>query len=68
MYFPRLFNIYQSTADTFGAGGVLRALRMIPVLVEVAKDIERMCPKALFINFSNPLTVNVWAVTKTTSV
>lgn len=48
--------------------GVSRALRMIPVLVEVAKDIERLCPQALLINFSNPLTVNVWAISKATNI
>ena len=35
-------------------------------MVEVAKDIERLCPNALFINFTNPMTVNVWAVSKAT--
>jgi alpha-galactosidase len=64
----RQFNIYQSTGDTYGAGGVSRALRTIPVMVEVAKDIERLCPNALFINFTNPMTVNCRAVAKTTSV
>jgi alpha-galactosidase len=64
----RQFNVYQSTGDTYGAGGVSRALRMIPVLIEVARDIERLCPNALFINFSNPLTVNVWAISKATKV
>jgi len=64
----RRFNIFQSTGDTYGAGGVSRALRTIPVLIEVARDIERLCPNALFINFTNPLTVNVWAVSKATRV
>jgi len=63
----RQFNVYQSTGDTYGAGGVSRALRTIPVLVEVARDIERLCPDALFINFTNPMTVNCRAVAKTTS-
>jgi alpha-galactosidase len=64
----RQFNVYQSTGDTYGAGGVSRALRMIPVLVEVVRDIERLCPNALFINFSNPMTVNIWAITKSSKV
>jgi alpha-galactosidase len=64
----RQFNIYQSTGDTYGAGGVSRALRTIPVMVEVATDIERLCPEALFINFTNPMTVNCRAVAKATSV
>jgi len=63
----RQFNVYQSTGDTYGAGGVSRALRTIPVLVEVARDIERLCPSALFINFTNPMTVNCRAVAKVTS-
>ena len=60
----RQFNINQSTGDTYGAGGVSRALRTIPPLVEIAKDIEKYCPNALFINFTNPMTVNVWAISK----
>jgi alpha-galactosidase len=60
----RQFNIYQSTGDTYGAGGVSRALRTIPPLVEIARDIEKFCPEALFINFTNPMTVNVWAISK----
>jgi len=64
----RQFGIYQSTGDTYGAGGVSRALRTIPVLVQVAKDIERLAPNALFINFTNPMTVNCRAVAKTTSL
>ncbi|MGE5597942.1 MAG: hypothetical protein ACM3XS_01010 [Bacteroidota bacterium] len=67
VYIFRQFNIYQSTGDTYGAGGVSRALRTIPVLVEVARDIERLCPGAVFINFTNPLTVNCRAVAKNTS-
>ena len=61
----RQFNVYQSTGDTYGAGGVSRALRTIPVLVQVAQDIERLCPNALFLNFTHPMTVNCWAVSKT---
>ena len=64
----RQFNINQTTGDTYGAGGVSRAMRQVPVMVEVAKDIERLCPDALFINFSNPLTVNCRAICKTTKV
>ncbi len=60
----RQFNIYQCTGDTYGAGGISRALRTIPVLVEIARDIERLCPKTLWINFTNPLTVNIWAIAK----
>ena len=60
----RQFDVYQSTGDTYGAGGVSRALRTIPVLIEVARDIEALCPDALLINFTNPMTVNCRAVAK----
>ncbi|TFG66608.1 MAG: hypothetical protein E4H27_09790, partial [Anaerolineales bacterium] len=62
----RQFNIYQSTGDTYGAGGISRALRTIPVLIDIARDIEKLCPDALFINFTNPMTVNVWAIAQQT--
>jgi alpha-galactosidase len=60
----RQFDVYQSTGDTYGAGGVSRALRTIPVMVDVARDIKELCPEALFINFTNPMTVNCRAVAK----
>jgi alpha-galactosidase len=60
----RDFDIYQSTGDTYGAGGVSRALRTIPVLIDIARDMERLCPDALLVNFTNPMTVNVWALTR----
>ena len=64
----RRFDIHQSTGDTYGAGGVSRALRTIPVLVDIARDIEELCPEALLINFTNPMTVNCRAVARETSV
>jgi alpha-galactosidase len=60
----RQFNIYQSTGDTFGAGGLSRAMRTIPVMLEVAKDMEKLCPDALFVNFTNPMSVICRALNK----
>jgi len=62
------FDIHQSTGDTFGAGGISRALRTVPVLIEMAKDMERLCPEALLVNFTNPMTVNCWALNKFTKI
>src|SRR4030042_5705542 len=64
----RQFDINQTTGDTYGAGGLSRALRQVPVMVTVAKDMEKLCPEALLINFSNPLTVNCRAISKTTNI
>lgn len=62
------FGIYQSTGDTYGAGGISRALRTIPVLIEIARDMEKLCPDALLINFTNPMGPNIWALSQETSV
>jgi len=64
----RQFNIYQSTGDTYGAGGVSRALRTVPVLIDIARDMEKLCPNALLVNFTNPMTVNCWALSKETKI
>lgn len=39
----------------------MRALRTIPVLLDIARDMEELCPNALFINYTNPMAMNVWA-------
>jgi alpha-galactosidase len=59
---------YQTTADTAGIGGLSRALRTVPALLEIAADIEAICPDALLVNFSNPMTVNCRALTQNTSI
>lgn len=65
---PYRHGIIQPVGDTSGPGGLGRALRHIPVLVGIAKDMEDLCPKAVFYNFTNPLTVLTQAVNKLTSV
>jgi alpha-galactosidase len=62
------FDIHQSTGDTFGAGGVSRALRMIPALLDLVRDMEKLCPDALFVNFSNPMSCNCWALNKLSKI
>jgi len=61
---PFRHGIVQPVGDTSGPGGLARALRHIPVHVEIAKDMEELCPDATLYNFSNPLTVNTQAVNK----
>ncbi|MEM2321939.1 MAG: alpha-glucosidase/alpha-galactosidase, partial [Candidatus Bathyarchaeia archaeon] len=62
------YGIYHTVADTVGPAGFSRALRHIPPIVEICKDIERICPKAVVFNESNPLTAICRAVRKTTKV
>ena len=54
---PKKYGLRQTIADTLGIGGIFRALRTIPVLDDFAKDIAQVCPKALFINYTNPMAM-----------
>ncbi len=54
---PKKYGLRQTIADTIGIGGVMRALRTIPVMDEFAKVMERVCPNALLLNYSNPMAM-----------
>ncbi len=54
---PEKYGIYQSVGDTVGPGGILRALRTVPMFETIAKAIRDCCPKAWVINYTNPMTV-----------
>ena len=56
---PEKYGIYQSVGDTAGPGGLIRALRTIPMFEEIAAAIRDFCPKAWVINYTNPMTVCV---------
>lgn len=59
---PQKYGIYQSVGDTAGPGGVLRAMRTVPIYQEFAKKIEQICPDAWVINFTNPMSICVKAL------
>ena len=65
---PQQYGVYQTVADTIGPGGVFRALRTTPVLVDIARDMEELCPRALLLNYTNPMNINMWAIGEATSV
>lgn len=54
---PKKYGLRQTIADTMGIGGIMRALRTIPVLSEFAKDMEEVCPNTLFLNYTNPMAM-----------
>ena len=56
---PEKYGIYQSVGDTVGPGGILRALRAVPMFETIAKAIRDFCPKAWVINYTNPMTMCV---------
>ena len=62
---PEKYGIYQSVGDTTGPGGIIRALRTIPIYEKFALAIKEYCPDAWVINFTNPMTVCVRTLYKT---
>ena len=54
---PNKYGLRQTIADTLGIGGIMRALRTIPVLEGIAHDIEEVCPDAWFLNYTNPMAM-----------
>ena len=65
---PRRYGIYQSVGDTVGPGGLSRALRNVPPLVEIARTMERACPDAWMLNLTNPMSILTRVVNKVTSI
>jgi len=65
---PKKYGLRQTIADTLGIGGIMRGLRTIPVLLDIAKDMEELCPDALFLNYVNPMAINQWAVTRGSNI
>ena len=54
---PKKYGLRQTIADTLGIGGIFRALRTIPVMMDFARDMEEVCPDALFLNYTNPMAI-----------
>jgi alpha-galactosidase len=59
---PKKFGLRQTIADTLGIGGIFRALRTIPVVLDICRDMRELCPDALMMNYVNPMAMNTWAV------
>lgn len=65
---PKKYGLRQTIADTLGIGGIMRGLRTIPVLLDICKDMEEVCPNALLIQYSNPMAMLCWAVSRASSI
>ncbi|MCS0498533.1 alpha-galactosidase [Protaetiibacter mangrovi] len=57
---PARRGLLQTIGDTTGVGGVFRALRTFPVLTGTARDMRELCPDAWFLNYTNPMAMNIW--------
>lgn len=59
---PKRYGLRQTIADTLGIGGIMRGLRTIPVLLDICRDMEDLCPEATLLNYVNPMAMICWAI------
>jgi alpha-galactosidase len=65
---PRKYGISQSVADTIGVGGIFRFLRTGPEQLAICQDMERHCPEALLLNYTNPMCMLTWLHSKASGI
>jgi alpha-galactosidase len=65
---PKRYGLRQTIGDTLGIGGILRGLRTIPVLLDLCRDMEALCPEALLLNYVNPMAMLCWAVSRASRI
>ncbi len=65
---PRRFGLEFTIADTTGPGGLFRALRTYPMLSGLARDMQELCPRGVLLNYSNPMSMNMQTVFRTSSI
>ena len=65
---PKKYGLKQTIADTLGVGGVFRALRTIPVMLDFARDMEEVCPNAWLLNYTNPMAMLTGAMLRMTNI
>ncbi len=62
---PLKYGVDQCIGDTIGPGGIFRALRTAPVILDICRDIGELCPEALVFNYTNPMSILCWVVKET---
>ena len=68
IYVPMKYGVDTNVGDTRGPSGIFRALRTIPVMVSIAKDMEKYCPNAILLNYTNPMAMLCRAMQRETSI
>jgi alpha-galactosidase len=59
---PKKYGLRQTIADTIGIGGIMRGLRTIPVMIEMAEEMVERCPDGLLLNYTNPMAMVPWGI------
>ena len=65
---PKRYGLRQTIGDTVGIGGIMRGLRMAHVMLDMARDMERLCPNVLHLNHVNPMAIVTWALSRASPV
>src|SRR5215207_1513844 len=65
---PKRYGLRQTIGDTLGIGGIMRALRTIPVMLDFARTMEEVCPDVLFLNYTNPMAMLCMAMNRATAI
>ncbi len=65
---PKKYGLRQTIADTLGIGGIMRGLRTIPVLLDITRDMEELCPDITFLQYANPMAMNCWAINRASKI
>ncbi len=65
---PKKYGLRQTIGDTLGIGGIFRALRTVPVMLDFARDIEKVAPKAWMLNYTNPMCIVTGAMLRASGV
>lgn len=65
---PKKYGVDINVGDTRSVSGIFRALRNIPLMLDICKDIEKYCPKAVFLNYTNPMSMLCGAMQKYSNV
>ncbi|MCU4975062.1 alpha-glucosidase/alpha-galactosidase [Halobacteria archaeon AArc-m2/3/4] len=65
---PESYGVKQAIGDTLGPGGIFRGLRTIPTMLELATDMENLCPDALLLNYTNPMAILCWTMYEATDI
>ena len=65
---PKKYGLQQTIGDTVGIGGVFRELRTLPVMLDFVRDMEKVCPDALFLNYTNPMAMLTLAMLRASPI
>ncbi len=65
---PKKYGLHQTIGDTLGIGGIFRTLRTAPVMLDFAKDMEKVCPDAWFLTYTNPMAMLTGVMLRETNV